>query len=1792
MVSFRIHGREQVLSVSDTDPDTADIAREFELDISRSIDLEPVLVELDDDNVLEFETPEGALIVLRADEAPYFFDQDSQSRSASAGVIDVFADLPVDEGQEARSGLGQKIRARFMRIIGREVAARGAVAIAKAFEDRSVSDHGKGHGLFRWNGKTGPSAFTDTGEVSADGNPWLVFLHGTASSTVGSFGALAQANSGQFWTQIEAYYPQRILCLEHRTLTESPIRNALTLVQGLPAGAELHLVSHSRGGLIGELIVRAHLRTGEGDARPPFLEHELDLFSDDAYADQNSDLVTLGQLLQAKQIRVTRFVRVACPAAGTGLMTERLDRWVNLLLNSMLAVGSVALGPVGSKIASGLKTVLRALVKERTNPQSLPGLAAMAPEQSRLLDLLNLPDVRLPDSDLVVVAGDIEGGSIWQRVAIKITDRFFGQSHDLVIETASMHRGIVRTRGFHYHFEQGAKVNHFSYFENAGSARLVADALTDPAALEGRGHPLPASFEASRDPEEEEPLESRHRSGQRDVPVLLLLPGINGSHLADANGRIWMHPLRLIAGGIRRLDISAAGVRPDGVLNRYYRSLFRYLDRSHQVVAWPYDWRKSLMETADLFAAELNQRLTQTDQPVRIVAHSMGGLVARTAFARHPQLWARFKARHGARLVMLGTPNGGSYAIPLMLLGQERLMKVLARFDLRHGTTGHLSIVSRWPGVAQMLPVPVGGDTASSGLDFFSASGWARLRELDPKGDWVAPDARTLALARDFRRIYDSAPAESGIMAYIAGQNTTYAAIFAPAPGQQDGFRFGVAEQGDGRVLWITGVPSGVPAWYTDAAHGDLARHTPAFPAISDLLETGTTTRIGKSPPSVRSVPASEAIVSGETIDRLPEPDELYDIAMAARPALVKRHRQTRNVRVQVTNGHLKFARFPLVVGHYLGDGLTGTERALDHEQGGRMSRRLARGIHPGDIGTSDAHLAIGQQPPGSLVVGLGTVTELTTGRLRQTLLTGLMNLASAREELANGSDWHRRPNGVSFVMIGTGGGVLPVNDCLMAILRAVNDANAELGDDGFEEIEFVENIEQRAIGAWQILRRRIVEGEFRESFSLEHEVARRRGAWSRMAFDEDSAWWTPITIREDEAHNGALHYVAIAGRARAEAHLVGTRRAFVDRYLDDLTRRRMDENSLSSARTLFELLWPTALKEHSLDDRDIRLILDKSAAALPWEMLDDRRPWLQIGTDAMNARRGPPSVRHGVIRQLIAAPSNMGPSVEAARGKALVIGDPCADPSDFSALPAAQEEARQIARMLTARGFDVTALIGSAARPDQVITALLTEAWQVVHIAAHGVFEHRFGDGPDDPVETGVILGGGSEPMVLNNQILAQMPVIPELFFVNCCNLGEIGNPATRSNRPELAGSMAVQLIKMGVRSVVVAGWEVSDRQAQAFAERLYNEMLRGTRFGEAVKLARAGVYESDPSDTTWGAYQAYGHPEFRLSGRKGVTQSEPNRIWLATPSEALSEVGRISSQLSVGGARMHEDLTAQLGALDEHADKRGWLGHGELRAAFGQAWAELGDFGHAIEHYRAAVSFEDGAARIGVVEQLCNLEVRQAVLTWKEDASASNPTATILDIIARIEALNSACGPTQERFCILGGAWKRLAQVGGARRRNKALESMAQAYGAAVKIDPNGSGNFYPEFQKVFAETLKELASKGKAADRLHVSFNTLTRMAPAVQGPEDYWSRIHQADLLLLHALQCGDLSVAVQADIVSIHASVWRDAGSKRELSSAIEQIAFMIDVLSTSRRISRELIEALEKLKLAIGAACT
>ena len=261
-------------------------------------------------------------------------------------------------------------------------------------------------------------------------------------------------------------------------------------MQALPDNALLHVVSHSRGGMIGELLCRGQRLDGQA----PFageleaLKRWIDR-KGDAYALELTKLEELERLLTDKQVRVERFVRVACPAAGTTLAGERLDRWLSVTTSLLDLTG---LG--GSFTYRAVKGFLLAAVKTRTDPRAVPGLEAMLPG-SLLTAVLNRPGVEVA-SNLSVISGDIEGDSWLGRLALKVGDWFYGGDHDLVVDTVAMYGGLARKDGARFFFDKGGEVSHFNYFTN----RKTIDPLL--AGLRGRrprAGGLPEARAAGRD---------------------------------------------------------------------------------------------------------------------------------------------------------------------------------------------------------------------------------------------------------------------------------------------------------------------------------------------------------------------------------------------------------------------------------------------------------------------------------------------------------------------------------------------------------------------------------------------------------------------------------------------------------------------------------------------------------------------------------------------------------------------------------------------------------------------------------------------------------------------------------------------------------------------------------------------------------------------------------------------------------------------------------------------------------------------------------------------------------------------------------------------------------------------------------------------------------------------------------------------------------------------------------------------------------------------------------------------
>ncbi|OLO60121.1 lecithin--cholesterol acyltransferase, partial [Actinomyces oris] len=203
-------------------------------------------------------------------------------------------------------------------------------------------------------------------------------------------------------------------------------------------------------------------------------------------------------------------------------------------------------------------------------------------------------------------------------------------------------------------------------------------------------------------------------------PLVVLVPGIGGSVLADACGRT-VYDVNASKGVARVLDPAALAVdkelratkpiRSYGIAFKQlvtgYENLWAALvqglglsqaestvagDRlvrpSASLLAFPYDFRQSVSHTAELLDRELRRRAQ--GRPVVLVAHSMGGLVA--------AWWWAFLSDgiEVKEIVTLGTPYRGAAKALDVLVNQ------LSFSGLR--LSGITEVIRGWDSVFDLLP--------------------------------------------------------------------------------------------------------------------------------------------------------------------------------------------------------------------------------------------------------------------------------------------------------------------------------------------------------------------------------------------------------------------------------------------------------------------------------------------------------------------------------------------------------------------------------------------------------------------------------------------------------------------------------------------------------------------------------------------------------------------------------------------------------------------------------------------------------------------------------------------------------------------------------------------------------------------------------------------------------------------------------------------------------------------------------------------------------------------------------
>lgn len=306
----------------------------------------------------------------------------------------------------------------------------------------------------------------------------LLLVHGTFSTTMGSFGQLTASTNGVALMRAAFDQYDLILGHDHRTLADTPETNATAMLATLaalklPAGSSIDAVGFSRGGLV--------LRT--------FLETLLPKSGLD---------VTLGKA-----------IFVGCTNGGTQLASpanwaDLVDLYTNIAVAAGRGVAMIAGGAASPLVSLTIRTLgrfVQLLSQVAISERKLPGLAAMEPggEVVKALNKATTPNPAMAyhaiTSSFEPKGGPAHGMSadVTRFLIDRVSDRLMKEPNDLVVNTASMtdfgSRQELLDPAATLAMGDTALVYHTIYFADEGVAGQIADwlGLSAPIAVASPG---------------------------------------------------------------------------------------------------------------------------------------------------------------------------------------------------------------------------------------------------------------------------------------------------------------------------------------------------------------------------------------------------------------------------------------------------------------------------------------------------------------------------------------------------------------------------------------------------------------------------------------------------------------------------------------------------------------------------------------------------------------------------------------------------------------------------------------------------------------------------------------------------------------------------------------------------------------------------------------------------------------------------------------------------------------------------------------------------------------------------------------------------------------------------------------------------------------------------------------------------------------------------------------------------------------------------------------------------------
>ena len=959
----------------------------------------------------------------------------------------------------------------------------------------------------------------------------------------------------------------------------------------------------------------------------------------------------------------------------------------------------------------------------------------------------------------------------------------------------------------------------------------------------------------------------------RSAKRVLILPGICGSLLARVHGTrrdtIWIDWWDILRGRMRELKMPDTGktiAATDAHSGTYLKFKLWLQSEGFNVDFHPFDWRRSIPELGAELATRIN---AEAASEVHLVAHSMGGLVARAALSADAGQLSKMK-----RLVMLGTPNFGSFAPVLVYRGLYRFLKLIAFLDLAHSAEElGGQILNTCPGLMEMMPQRA----KFSGLDLYDLAQWPELGGR--------PDPAVLPGVLAAQQKFGIDPKRFVMIAGI-NQETT---IGVRKSGGE--FVFERSNAGDGTVPLELAVLPDVLTYFHEEGHGELPKNAALQRAVADILNDGSTTSLTTEWQRSRSEwkrtvvesdlrleldaevqrargnitaedlrSALDDFMAARTIEPTLPGSGPAQPAMppggAIRNAIVIGRRLQRRIEVRLVRGSLTQVRSrAYVLGAFQGVDPAGAASAVDELMNGAITEFRQRRMFSHAVGELVILPASWHDVRADHVVfaGLGPSDHFGP----QVLQTAAENVArcmvrSNIEEFAT-------------VLIGAGTGI-EIPTALEALLggffTGLSDADEH---HSFRAITFCEMDAAR----YATLRATLLQLSTTEScdgteftfIDLPPPAAEpARVARGRMTpalppsvylyvRGVRSSPQGPLTLESSLLTSGPKatvlpgRIVVPAAALGAQLQVIETNRfryAYLPQFGGDLASLVLPDTILS------------ALKKHL--DHHLVVVHDAEASRIPWETL------------CLDGEF--PALKGGLSRRYLADQLAVAKWLERRREDetldVLLVVNPTED------LPGADAEGDMVQELFNRTPRVRVAAIkhGDATRA-RLRQEFSSGSYDILHYAGHAFFD------PIRPARSGIVCSGNE---VLSGAELAELGNLPSLVFFNACEAGRIrkagadpSRHATKNIRERIERnvSLAEAFLRGGVANYVGTYWPVDDRAAELFSGTFYRAVLQDKTIGRALAEGRTALNAAKLQD--WADYIFYGSVDFSVKKASG---------------------------------------------------------------------------------------------------------------------------------------------------------------------------------------------------------------------------------------------------------------------------------------------------------------------------------